>query len=109
MRTRKSIKATPLKVTFETDHDADVVALAKLGIGDKYIVAQTGLSPSQVSYRLNKAKKLEGHEDGYRVQWRTGSSDVLRHVLMDMRAALRLDVKRNLPGKLHHPTPEVVK
>ena len=55
-----------LKVSFsESETDRRVATLAEFGMSTKFICEETGLTPCQVSYRLNKAQiKRRDYRDG---------------------------------------------
>lgn len=55
----------PRRVTWLDDDDLRCALLAKLGFSTKMICETTGLTPCQVSYRLNKARiKRKDYRDG---------------------------------------------
>lgn len=95
------------KILFDANRDAEAVALAKLGASTALITGATGLSEHQVTYRLSKAKGLEGHDHGYRVAWRNGESAEFKQIRNDLLSVLREDIKRSLPKLITHPAPEV--
>ena len=96
-------------VNFENATDLETVVLAKLGLSGKYIAEQTGLSPSQITYRLSKGKGLEGYSKGhtYRGEWRNGTGTLVRDAITMMVPHLRKEAKATLPKLVQHPTPEV--
>lgn len=96
------------RVTFESDRDAVCLAEAMLGQSNKAIMLRTGLSSSQITYRLHKAKTVQGNEHGYRVAWRNGESDLVKRIKRDVVAVLKKDIQRTLPVQIAHPTPEMV-
>lgn len=54
--------------------DVTVVSMAMMGMSTKAIARETGLTESQVNYRIMKAQHGEGIEKGYRYAWRSGTS-----------------------------------
>jgi hypothetical protein len=106
---RKPKRLARPKVNFENQDDLEVVVLAKLGMSNAYIAEQTNLNDGQISYRLTKAKKLQGYHKGhtYRSEWRNGTGDLVRAVLTSVVPSIREEAKAVLPGMIHHPTPEV--
>lgn len=94
------MKTSKHKITFQNDIDAEACALAKLGVGNKAIARHTGLTECQITYRLSKLKRLEGQDDGYRVQWRNGNSPVAKRIIADMQQVLVLDIQRNVTPRL---------
>ena len=98
----------PKLITFETFFDADAVAWAKLGDSNKAIMKAPGLTSGQITYRLSKAKGLEGNKSGYRVAWRNGESQEFMKVAKDMLKVIRVDIQRRLPVLIEHPEPKIV-
>ncbi len=92
-------------VTFQGVSDATALAYAKLGASTRMIRQVTGLSESQVIYRLSKAKRVEGHQHGYRVAWRNGESAEFKQVADDMMKVMVRDIQRSLPQQIIHPQP----
>jgi hypothetical protein len=88
-------------VTFTDSADIEVIVLGQLGRSTAYIQLATGLSPCQITYRLTKAKAGEGLPlgEGYRTQWRNGTSATAKQVERIMRAKLRRRNRRVLPPK----------
>ncbi len=88
----------PIKVTWTRSDELRCAMLAGMGFSTKLIVKETGLTPCQVTYRLNKARIK-------RADYRNGQSHVaqmtIRHAQTDpdiIRKALKLRIiKRNLP------------
>lgn len=97
------MKTQPVRVTFARSEDAIALALAELGASTKLIRQQTGLTESQVTYRLHKAKGLEKKKKGYRVAWRDGDSDLFRRVQRDYLVVTMKDIQRKLPVLIEHP------
>lgn len=98
-----------VKITFEDYDDAQIVALAKIGQGDKAIMAQVdGKTKSQINYRLHKAKTIEKLEHGYRVAWRLGESEIVQMVKRDLLGIIRAEVQKNLPMQIDHPKPKTI-
>lgn len=59
------MSATPRRVTWLDDSDLQCAMLAALGFSTKMICERTGLTPCQVSYRLNKGRiKRKDYRDG---------------------------------------------
>lgn len=90
------------KVTFAGYSDAQCVALAMLGQSTRTIQRETKLTPSQIQYRLTKAKNVEGNKNGYRVAWRNGDSPVVQKIKNDMLSVIRRDVQARIPQRLEH-------
>lgn len=49
------MKTKPMRVTWTSDDELRCAILAGMGFSTKFIMAETGLTPSQVTYRLHKA------------------------------------------------------
>lgn len=96
-------------ITFQSGDDNECVALAKMGLSNRAIKGRTSLSDCQISYRLTKAKKAEENEDGYRVDFRNGTSPFAMQMINDLVGVLREEVRRNITPRLTHPTPETIK
>jgi len=64
----------PMRVTWTSDEELRCAILGGMGFSTKMICEQTGLSPCQVSYRLNKANI-------HRRDYRDGISDVAQRVM----------------------------
>jgi len=96
-------------VTFEGHADSMALALAKLGQSNTSIRRSVALSNSQITYRLSKAKKIEENERGYRVDFRNGTSPLVRQLIRDMASVLQADIRRDLPKAIAHPTPGTTK
>jgi hypothetical protein len=96
-------------VTYENIQELNCVIMAQLGIGTEAICEETGLSPSQVTYRISKAQHLEGYEKRhtYRSEWRRGTGHAVRSALRNAGPSMRQDAKLTLPKLISHPTPEV--
>jgi len=63
-------KTKPMTVTFLNGktHDFEVALLGSYGFSRRYAVEQTGLTPSQITYRLHKAGiRLRDYRDGTNV------------------------------------------
>lgn len=94
-----------LRVTFTEPSDIEVVVRGMLGQGTAAIMAATGLSASQVQYRLTKAKLADGLPSGhgYRRQWRDGTSPLSRQILGAMAPRLRVETRDRLPKRIGLP------
>lgn len=103
------MKAQPVKVTFRTPGDAMVVVLAQLGFSTHLIRVRTGLTESQITYRLHKAKGLEKNKYGYRVAWRNGTSKVAQTILSEYEMVMQKDIQRRLPVLIEHTPAQTVK
>lgn len=101
-------KTKPLRVTFESDEEAMCLALAMIGQGDRAILRSTNYTPSQVTYRLGKAKAVMRQEHGFRVMWRNGEGSVVARVKKDILGVLMADVQRRLPVQITKPTIKTV-
>ena len=108
MTHKKKRKGHPL-VTFEANSDKRATALAMLGQSNRTIKEETGLTDCQITYRLHKAKTLQGHEHGYRVQWRNGESPIFQQIKRDTLAVLMADIEHELTPLIIHPTPQTTK
>lgn len=106
---KKYKKLAPHSVTYESGDDQKAVVLAKLGLSNFAIRGRTDLTDSQITYRLHKAKVLEENERGYRVDFRNGSSPLVKQLIADLSGVLAEEVKRSICPKIIHPTPETVK
>ena len=96
---KRKPKTQHMLVNFELESDQRCVALAQLGMSSAFISEETGLSGSQIYYRLTKAKKAEGYEAGhtYRSEWKNGSSFAARTVINSLGQQLKADAERRLP------------
>lgn len=97
------------QITFEASSDQEALVLAKLGQGNRYIGLQTGLTPGQITYRLNKAKAAEENDHGYRVDWRNGNSPMLQRILKDYAGVMAREIERKVVPKIIHATPKTIK
>ncbi len=99
------------KITFEDAQDIEAIALAQLGFSNKYIQSCTPLTECQITYRLTKGKLAEGlpKGQGYRTQFRNGTSSMARQVIEYMLPGIRRNVRKELPKHFVKPTAEVVK
>lgn len=95
-------------ITFQSGDDNECVALAKMGLSTKAIQDRTVLSKCQITYRLSKAKKTEGNQFGYRLDYRNGTSQFAMQMINDLAGIMREEVRRNITPKLTHPTPETI-
>ena len=86
--------------------DVTVVSMAMLGMTTKAIAKATGLSPSQVSYRIIKAQKAEGVDNGYRGAWRSGSCPYCQQVKKIMMPKFSAHVRGTLPKMFTTPAVE---
>jgi len=68
----------PKRITWTHDDELQCAILGGQGFSTKMICARTGLTPCQVSYRLNKARIK-------RADYRNGNSDVASQVLSRTR------------------------
>ena len=93
-------------VTFLDPTDIEVVALAKLGGSSAMISERTGLSMSQITYRVTKAKIGEGMEkgNGYRTDWRNGTSPYYQLMSKAILPKIRATVRAELPFKFGLPS-----
>lgn len=96
-------KTTNHLITFTDGKDLEALVMAQLGLGNQLINEATGLSRGQITYRLSKAKKAEQKDNGYRVAWRTGKSQVMWQVLRDYRGVIAQEIERNVVPKIVHP------
>jgi hypothetical protein len=96
-------------ITFQSGDDNECVALAKMGLSTKAIQDRTVLSKCQITYRLSKAKKTEGNQFGYRIDYRNGTSQFAMQMINDLAGIMREEVRRKITPKLTHPTPETIK
>lgn len=96
-------RKTRHKITYENDLDALCVAMASMGLSTDAIQYKTSFTTSQITYRLAKAKRLEGLASGYRVGWRNGESPVAHRIQIDMVKVLTVDFQRKLPRRIFHP------
>lgn len=81
MRRKKKTPATPQPVDFfQEKQDHECALLGALGFSTNYICEKTGLTPSQVSYRLAKAG-LTGKSVASRKAFRNGTSPFVKTVL----------------------------
>lgn len=99
------------KITFEDSQDIEAVALAQLGFSNKFIQSCTPLTEHQINYRLTKGKTAEGlpKGQGYRSQFRNGTSAMARSIMEEMLPGIRRNVRKELPKHFVKPTAEVVK
>jgi hypothetical protein len=94
---RTNWKSSPrIKFADEAANEVVAVAMAKVGASTVAIQKKTFLSPSQIAYRLNKAKVLEGRETGYRIAFRNGDSPEFKRIMKDYVAVLKIDVAEKL-------------
>lgn len=97
-------------VRFERGSDErDAVHLAMAGICNKEIMRRTGLTDSQITYRLHKAKEQGQYDQGFRMSWRYGNSPLLDKFLSDVQGVMDLEIDRRVQIKIDHPTPLTVK
>lgn len=68
------MKTKPQRVTWTTDSELQCAILGALGFSTKFIMAETGLTQCQVSYRLGKGRIK-------RADYRNGESDMAEMVL----------------------------
>jgi len=96
------------RITYLDDVDVEVVLRAQLGQSTKFIQAQTGLTPSQITYRLVKAARAQGFKprDGYRTQWRNGTSPVAQRIFHDFAPELHRQLHDTLPRHFIQPRPQ---
>ena len=96
-QSRENRKPSP-RIRFENESANEVVAvaMAKVGASTVAIQKKTFLSPSQIAYRLNKAKQLENRKMGYRVAFRNGDSPEFKQIMKDYVAVLKVDVSEKL-------------
>lgn len=64
----------PKRVTWTSDDELRCAILAGMGFSTKFIMAETGLSPSQISYRLKKGQIK-------RADYRNGQSAMAERML----------------------------
>lgn len=98
------------RITFQDLPDIETIALGQLGFSNAAISEATGLTSGQIQYRLTKAKKLAElpKGKGYRSTWRDGTSEIARTIAHAYAPGLRREIRRTLPTKIEHPTPEIV-
>lgn len=108
MKTKPPTPRVKPRVTFESDTDANALAMAYLGQSDKSIQASCKLSTGQISYRLRKAKDVMEQEVGFRTQWRNGTSKLFKQIKDDIIAVLREDIQRTLPEQIAKPDARTV-
>jgi hypothetical protein len=106
---KKRNKISRSFITFQSGDDNECVALAKMGLSTKAIQDRTVLSKCQITYRLSKAKKTEGNQFGYRIDYRNGTSPLSIQLVNDLAGILREEIRRNITSKLTHPTPDTIK
>lgn len=59
------MKTKPIRVTWTGDDELRCAILAGMGFSTKFIMEETGLTQSQISYRLNKGQiKRKDYRDG---------------------------------------------
>ena len=87
-------------ITFHAGDDNEALALAKLGMSNRCIKEHTKLNDGQITYRLSKAKKVEGNEFGYRVDYRNGQSPVATQIINDIAGIMREEIRRTITPKL---------
>jgi len=97
-------------ITFQQGDDNEALAMAMLGMSNKAIKRHIDgrLSDGQITYRLAKAKRVEGNKFGYRVDYRNGESPVAQQIINDVAGILHEEIRRNVTMKITHPTPETV-
>lgn len=93
-------KTTRHKIIFDHDADAEALALAKLGIGNRRIEMETGLTSNKINYRLSKAQRIEGGEGGYRAAWRHGDSPYFNEVKGHYLAVLQANIRTTITPRL---------
>lgn len=84
------MSATPRRVTWLDDDDLRCVFYAKMGFATQMISENTGLTTSQVAYRLRRARV-------YRKDYRNGSSDMAQRVI-DRVVPASASTKRQILG-----------
>ena len=98
-------------ISFQSGDDNETLALAMLGLSNRAIkrAVNNRLSDSQISYRLTKAKNVEGNKFGYRVDYRNGTSQAAIQIINDIAGIMREEVRRNITPRIVRPEAEVVK
>lgn len=76
------MSAKPLRVRWASDSEIQCALLAGLGFSTQLISAQTGLTPCQVQYRLQKARIK-------RADYRNGTSALADRVITRMAMPAR--------------------
>lgn len=120
MKTKKNTSANGAPVNkWRTRHkilfdgrvalDVTVVSMAMMGMSTKAIAQETGLSLSQVSYRILKAQHGEGIEKGYRYAWRNGTSPYCLAVKNTLLPRFGEHVRTSLPKLFVTPPVETGK
>lgn len=95
------------RITYELETDIVTVALASMGRSTKQIQRATGLSASQITYRLAKAKRGEGMSEGYRTAWRNGTSETARLIEETFLGSVKDHVADVLPPLFKRPPAQV--
>lgn len=103
------MKRSPNKILMDLDTFKLATDLAQIGIGNRAIERDTGLSNGQITYRCGVYKKGMELKEGLRVGWRNGKHPLLRRVLADVRGVMDREFERRLLPQFVHPTPEIVK
>lgn len=106
---KKPAKKRSAVIDFHEGDDNEALALAMLGMSNLAIKERTRLSDGQITYRLSKAKRVEGNKMGYRVDYRNGSSPMATQIIRDIAGILREEVRRTVTPRIVHPTPQTVK
>lgn len=86
------------KRIMQTPAEIEAVALAKMGTGNGRIQKDCpGLTQCQINYRVKKNKDLEGlpKGQGYRTQWRDGTSEIYQQARRQFLPGLMRDTGRN--------------
>lgn len=68
------MKTKPIRVTWTSDDELRCAILAGMGFSTRFIIAETGLTACQISYRLRKATIK-------RADYRNGESAMAERVL----------------------------
>lgn len=89
------------------EEDVTVVMMAMAGLTTAAIAQATGLTMSQVQYRISKAQWAEGVAVGYRAQWRAGTSSLFQRFQKTVAPSLRRHVQQELPKFFAKPAMEV--
>jgi hypothetical protein len=111
------MKNTKRTVLFQDHESVEAVVLAQLGRSNKSIalscpslVSHGRKNPhNKINYRLTIAKNLYGLPpgEGFRYQWRNGTSELAQQVAREIVPMLRRQLVKSLPRMIARPTPEI--
>lgn len=101
------MRRTRHKITFADSQDRSALLWGQIGIGNREIQRRSGMTDSQINYRLAKGKKGLGLEHGFRVEWRNGNHPLLEKIMKEYAHVMIKEIERKLVPQFAHPEPKV--